>query len=728
MKHFFVATIIIFLSVFSSSETSVCMAQEGAPITLEQIWQDYEFIPKSLPGLRFQEDGKHFTRLEGGKVIQYDITSGDQTRILFDTAFLTDYSDLVTGYTFSSDEKKLLLESQPRSIYRRSREARYVVYELGSMTVTPVFDEGKIRNAQFDPTGTKVAFVFENDLYVRDLKTGDLMRITDDGETNAIINGSSDWVYEEEFSIVRTFEWAPDGKHIAFLRFDEREVPEFTMMEYRNDIYPDKYTFKYPKVGEKNSVVSVHFFNLEKAERKDVVVNGPEIEYFPRIQWTQDPRFFSFQVMNRWQNRLDLYLVDVRTGKAGAIMTERNPYYIDVHDNLYFLEDGERFIWSSEESGYNHLYLYNLKGEKLGAVTKGEWEVTEFYGVDEKRGRVFFQAAMVSPMQREVYSIGLDGNNLRAHASIPGTNNAQFSKTFDYFVHSHSTINTPPNYMVRSFDGDTLRIEEANVNLRRKQVEHSVRSLTFFDFKGPDRQRLNGWMLKPHNMEEGKKYPVLMFVYGGPGSQQVLDSWRGQNYWWFQMLAQQGYVVACVDNRGTGGRGQEFKKMTYLQLGNYETEDQIATAQHLANMPFVDGSRIGIFGWSYGGYMSSLCILKGNDTFKAAIAVAPVTNWKWYDSIYTERYMRTLRENNSGYTLNSPINYTNQLKGNYLLIHGMSDDNVHFQNTAEMAKYLIAANKQFDTYFYPNKNHGIGGGNTRLHLYAKMTDFILNKI
>jgi len=703
-------------------------AQEGQQITNEKIWKDYEFNPKRLAGAHSQKDGKHFTRLENSKVVQYDITSGKQTRILFDTALLTNYSDPITGYAFSSDEKLLLLESQATQIYRRSRASRYVVYTPGEMTVTPVFEDGKIMNAQFDPTGTKVAFVYLNDIYVRDLKSGNLMRITDDGEINAIINGSADWVYEEEFSIVRAFEWSPDGNYLAFLRFDEREVPEFTMMEYRNDTYPREVTFKYPKVGEKNSVVTVHFFDLKNAERTDVQVLGADIEYIPRIQWTRNNRFFSFQTMNRWQNKLDLYLVDTRNGRAGAILTDKNPYYIDVHDDLYFLEDGERFIWSSEESGYKHLYLYNVKGEELGAITSGEWEVTECYGVDEKRERVYFQAARVSPLQREVYSVKLDGTDLKVHAGSPGTNGAIFSTTFDYFIQTHSTINTPPTYTIRKFEGDTLRVEEANVELRRKQIEHQTRSVGFFDFKGPGGQRLNGWMMKPANMEEGKKYPVLMFVYGGPGSQQVMDSWRGQNYWWFQMLTQKGYIVACVDNRGTGGRGQEFKKMTYMQLGKYETEDQIAAAQHLAKMPFVDAGRIGIFGWSYGGYMASLCILKGNETFKAAIAIAPVTNWKWYDTIYTERYMRTLKENNSGYNLNSPINFTNELQGRFLLVHGMSDDNVHFQNTVEMAKYLIAGNKQFDTYFYPNKNHSIAGGTTRLHLYNKMTDFILNNL
>lgn len=718
----------VLTGLFTLSINTDIIAQDGKEITLEQIWKDYEFIPRGVPGFRFQKDGKHYTRLEKGKILQYDITTGEQSKVLFDTSFLTNYSDLISSYQFSQDEKKILLESQARSIYRRSKEARYVVYEIGKMEVSPVFEDGKIMHAQLDPTGSKVAFVYMNDLYVKDLESGELTRITDDGKKNAIINGSSDWVYEEEFSIVRAFEWSPDGEYLAFLRFDETEVPEFTMDMYNGKVYPDKETFKYPKVGEKNAVVSVHYFNLEDGERTDVKLLGNDIEYIPRLQWTRDERFFSVQTMNRWQNTLDLYLVDVRTGKAGSILNERNPYYIDVHDNLYFLENGEGFIWTSEESGYNHIYLYDMKGEKQATLTSGNYDVTNFYGVDEKRGRVFFQAAKKSPLRREVYSVDLEGKDLIEHTPQEGSNSARFSGTFDYFVQTYSTINQPATYMVRTFEGDTVRTIEANVSLKRRQIEHKVKPVEFFDFKGPGTQRLNGWMIKPAKVEKDKKYPVLMFVYGGPGSQQVIDAWRGQNYWWFQMLSQQGFVVACVDNRGTGGRGQEFKKSTYMQLGRYETEDQIAAAQYLSELPFVDANNIGIFGWSYGGYMSSLCILKGNEVFKAAIAVAPVTNWKWYDTIYTERYMRTEEVNNSGYALNSPVNYANMLKGKYLLIHGMGDDNVHFQNTAEMAKELIGSNKQFDTYFYPNKAHGIGGGYTRLHLFTKMTSFLMENL
>ncbi|MEM6878774.1 MAG: alpha/beta fold hydrolase, partial [Bacteroidota bacterium] len=412
-----------------------------------------------------------------------------------------------------------------------------------------------------------------------------------------------------------------------------------------------------------------------------------------------------------------------------SLLQEQSQWYVDIHDNLTFLEDGERFIWTSEKSGFNHVYMGQMSDGSMTQLTNGDWDVTDFYGVDEASGQIYFQAAMRDPMQREVYTKSLGGrDNPRPLANDAGTNTASFSDTYDFFVHRQSTINQPESVTVRNREGEVVRVIVNNAALTDRMQLEEVQPVEFFDFTTSEGVELNGYMIKPSLMGDGRKHPVLMFVYGGPGSQQVRDNWRGQNYWWFQMLAQQGFVVVCVDNRGTGARGEEFKKMTYLELGKYETQDQIEAAQYLGTQPFVDAERIGIFGWSYGGYMSSLCILKGNDVFKAAIAVAPVTSWKWYDTIYTERYMRTLEENESGYRDNSPIYFADRLEGDYLLVHGMGDDNVHFQHTAEMANALIMANKQFDTYFYPNRNHGIYGGPTRLHLYQKMTDFLMGSL
>lgn len=700
---------------------------------MEDIWQKYTFSPRNVSGFNFQTDGKSYTRLENGKIRSYDFLSGDFVSDIFDVTTVQDQAKLEKGfdsYAFSADEAKLLISTETEPIYRHSTRANFFVYDRAAKSFTPLFEEGKQMYATFNPAADKVAFVFNNNLYVKDLKSGNVTQITEDGEYNHIINGATDWVYEEEFAIARGFEWSPDGKNIAFLRFDESEVKEFTMQMYNDELYPEHVTFKYPKVGEKNSVVTVHIYNLESDKTTQVDTGSEADMYFPRIKWTQDPSKLCVYRMNRHQNQLELLLADAQTGKTSLLFKEVEDQYIEegLLDNLVFLKDGQHFLWSSEKDGWRHLYLYNMQGKLVEQLTKGSWEVTAFYGVDEKNGLVFYQAAETSPLQRHVYSVDLKGKNKKQLSKEEGWNTADFSSTFDYYELIHSTANTPPTFAVYDRKGKLIRTLEDNQNLRKLQQEYGVSPVEFFDFATSEGVNLKGYMIKPADFDKNRKYPVFMYLYGGPGSQQVTDSWGGSNYWWFQMLAQQGFIIACVDNRGTGGRGEAFKKATYLQLGHYETIDQIEAAKYLGGLPFVDKNRIGIFGWSYGGYMSSLCLLKGNDVFKAAIAVAPVTSWKWYDSIYTERYMRTFAENEDGYKNNSPVYFADRLKGNYLLVHGMGDDNVHFQNTVEMANALIKANKQYDTYFYPNRNHGIYGGVTRLHLYNKMTNFLREKL
>lgn len=724
-NHWFIFTLLAVLSFQSVT------AQKR--ITMEDIWQKYTFSPRNVSGFNFQTDGKSYTRLENGKIRSYDFLSGDFVSDIFDVTTVQDQAKLEKGfdsYAFSADEAKLLISTETEPIYRHSTRANFFVYDRAAKSFTPLFEEGKQMYATFNPAADKVAFVFNNNLYVKDLKSGNVTQITEDGEYNHIINGATDWVYEEEFAIARGFEWSPDGKNIAFLRFDESEVKEFTMQMYNDELYPEHVTFKYPKVGEKNSVVTVHIYNLESDKTTQVDTGSEADMYFPRIKWTQDPSKLCVYRMNRHQNQLELLLADAQTGKTSLLFKEVEDQYIEegLLDNLVFLKDGQHFLWSSEKDGWRHLYLYNMQGKLVEQLTKGSWEVTAFYGVDEKNGLVFYQAAETSPLQRHVYSVDLKGKNKKQLSKEEGWNTADFSSTFDYYELIHSTANTPPTFAVYDRKGKLIRTLEDNQNLRKLQQEYGVSPVEFFDFATSEGVNLKGYMIKPADFDKNRKYPVFMYLYGGPGSQQVTDSWGGSNYWWFQMLAQQGFIIACVDNRGTGGRGEAFKKATYLQLGHYETIDQIEAAKYLGGLPFVDKNRIGIFGWSYGGYMSSLCLLKGNDVFKAAIAVAPVTSWKWYDSIYTERYMRTFAENEDGYKNNSPVYFADRLKGNYLLVHGMGDDNVHFQNTVEMANALIKANKQYDTYFYPNRNHGIYGGVTRLHLYNKMTNFLREKL
>ena len=700
-------------------------------ISVEDIWQDYIFYGKSVPGFNFQNDGKHYTRKEGNTVKQYDLLTGTFTKVIFDAAAIKDqalFSGKFGGYRFSNNEEKILLKTETEAIYRHSTRAKFFVWDRKSESLTDVAGEQKIRYTSFSEQADKVAYVSGNNLYFKDLNSGKVSQITTDGKFNHIINGGTDWVYEEEFAMSKAFEWSPDGNKIAFMRFDESKVKEFSMTMYHDDAYPAYSKFKYPKVGEDNAVVTIHIYNLKTRKITKVATGDQPEMYFPRIKWMQDANSLCVFRMNRHQNDLELLKVNAETGQTELLLREQNKYYIDIHDNLTFLEDGKHFIWTSEQDGYNHIYLYDMNGKIKKQITKGNFDVTNFYGYDAKRKMLYYQAAEDSPLERAVYTISLKGKKKRKLTTQKGTNNVQFSSTYDYYVNTHSDVNTPNSYTVYTLKGKEVRVIEDNASVKQLQKDYQVSPVEFFSFKTSEAVDLNAYMIKPTNFDANKKYPVFMYVYGGPGSQTVNDRFIGSNYWWFQMLAQQGYIVVSVDNRGTGARGEEFKKMTYLQLGKYETIDQIESAKYLASLPYIDGSRIGIFGWSYGGYMSSLCLSKGADVFKAAIAVAPVTNWKWYDTIYTERYMRTYKENKEGYESNSPVYFADKIKGSYLLVHGIGDDNVHFQNTAEMVNSLVNGNIQFDTYFYPNRNHGIYGGNTRLHLYTKMTNFIKNNL
>lgn len=724
MRHFLLLSFLAFLL-----SPNINLAQ--APITVEDIYGTGKFRHKTVPGFNFQNDGRHYTRLEDNSINQYDLTTGENTATIFSPAEIkrkTTFSGNIDGYQFSADESRILLWTDRESIYRRSFRANYFVWDRNSKSLFPVFQEAKIQYATFNPAADKIAYVFDNNLYCRDFKSGETSQITEDGKFNHIINGSTDWVYEEEFAFAKAFQWSADGKKIAFYRFDESQVKEFTMTKYQGGMYPDYETFKYPKVGEDNAKVSIHVYNTDSYKTAKVIMDKP-MEYVPRIKWTKNSNQLCVFNMNRHQNELELLLANATSGKTTVLLKEKNQWYIDIHDDLTFLEDGEHFLWLSEKDGFNHVYLYDMKGKLVNQITKGDWEVTAFHGVDEANKTVYYQAAKTSPMQREIYTSSLDGSKTKMLTKGEGWHRAQFSSTFDYYVDNYSTMEKAPVYTVFSKKGKKVRVIEDNADMEYIQKEHDVQPVEFINFTTSEGVALNGYTIKPPNFDENKKYPVFMYLYGGPGSQQVVDSWQGgRYYWWLQMLAQKGYIVACVDNRGTGGRGEEFKKMTYKELGKYETIDQIEAAKYLGGLSYTDPNRIGIFGWSYGGYMSSLCLLKGNDVFKAAIAVAPVTSWKWYDSIYTERYMQTVEENPDGYFNNSPVNFVNQLKGNYLLLHGGGDDNVHFQHTAEMANALINANKQFDTYYYPNRNHGIYGGATRMHLFTKMTNFLEEKL
>lgn len=714
------------LIVLTLLTTLQVQSQQKKNITLEDIWKTGTFRADGVYGLRSTTDGNNYTTMEsdrgGTKTInKYSYKTGELVETLFSSNNVTVGEDLkpliFDGYSFSEDEGKILFSFDTESIYRHSTIENNVVYNLKTKRVEWQ-TLNKQRYATLSPKGDKVAYVRDNNLFVMDMTEGEETQITKDGEWNKIINGATDWVYEEEFAFDKAFYWSPSGKFISFMKFNESGVKEFNMPKYKAGLYPEDYQFKYPKAGEDNAVVTIHSFNLES--KNTVEAKIPDY-YKARIKWSNTDEFFTVTALNRHQNELRLYSVNPNNGEFSILLEEKNNTYIDIHDNLKFLNGNKKFIWTSEVGGYNHIYLY--EGKQKTQITKGDWEVTDFYGLNEKSGLLYFQAAKEGPIKREVYRIKLNGSGLTKLSPNSGTNRAAFSSGFQYFILTHSSANTPANISLHSSDGKEIRNLKDNASLKSILDQYDMSAQEFFSFKTSENIELNGWMIKPQNFDPNKKYPVLMYVYGGPGSQTVNDSWGGANYLWYQMLASQGYIVVSIDNRGTGARGESFKKLTYLQLGKYETMDQIEGAQWLQKQPYVDGSRIGIWGWSYGGYMSSLCLFKGAEIFKMAIAVAPVTNWKFYDTIYTERYMQTPEEN-SGYDENSPISHVDKLKGKYLLVHGTADDNVHFQNSVEMVSALQQANKQFDLMMYPDRNHGIYGGNTRLHLYNLMTNYV----
>ena len=699
--------------------------------SLNQIW-DGSFRTQGLTALHSMKNGQQYS------VLNFDRSTGSTSIDLYDyitfskvkviaTSKTMEAIPYFTNYTFSANESKLILETNTESIFRYSTLGNYYVYDI-YLEKLDLISEHKIQEPTFSPDGTKVAYGLNYNLYVKDLISGDTKQITFDGEKNRIINGITDWVYEEEFAFVRAFEWNASSDRIAFIRFDETEVPEFSMDVYGTDLYQTQNVFKYPKAGEKNAIVSLHFYDLNTDKTATVPLSTTYNDfYIPRIKWTNDANVLSAQYMNRHQNKLDLWLINPEKGDANLVLSETDDAYVDVTDNLTFLEDNS-FLWTSERDGFNHLYHYSKTGQLKKQITKGAWEVTAYYGYNESENAIYYQSVENGSINRDVYSVRLNGKRKMRLSSQVGTNDASFSADFTYFIKTFSSANIPTKYTLHdSKTGRLVRNIKDNSALKNtlSSYKYSNKEFSTLNVNGND---LNMWMLKPSDFDATKTYPLLMFQYSGPGSQRVVNKWNSSRDYWHQYLAQQGYIVVCVDGRGTGFKGSDFKKVTYLNLVKYETEDQIQAAKQIGSLPYIDASRIGIWGWSFGGHMSTNCLLKGNDVFKMAIAVAPVTSWRFYDTIYTERFMRTPQENPGGYDDNSPFNYPELLKGDYLLIHGSGDDNVHVQHTMRMVEALIQANKQFEWSIYPDKNHGIYGGNTTMHLYTKMTNFLHEKL
>lgn len=712
-------------------------AQNKKQITLDDIFAKGTFQMAGVSGFTSLNDSRYYCNMDNdANILRYEFSTGN----LIDT--IIKHSDLIfdnsilafSNFEFSADEKKILFSSNTESLYRHSTQSNIFVYDVKKKQLfQPV--TFKVMNATFSPDGNKVAYVKDNNLFYYDLLQKKEETITTDGKLNNIINGATDWVYEEEFAIWKGFTWSPNSDKIAFYRFDESKVKEFEMTMF-GKLYPSTTKFKYPKAGEANSTINILVYDLRSELNAEMEIGKEADIYIPRMQFTKDNNTLAIQRLNRLQNKLEILLANTSTGKSSVIYTEENKFYVDITDNLTFLNDNKTFIITSERNGFNHLYQYDLKGKLVKQITNGKFDVDGFYGIDEKTKTIFYSSPefMLGKIsknlsaERFVYSIGLNGKNKKNLTPKHGWNSPTFNSSLSYFLNTYSNINTPPFYTINTAAGNILRVLENNEKLNNKLADYIVSKAQFMQIKNEVGDDLNAFIIKPENFDTTKKYPVIMYAYNGPGHQLAVDRWMGSNYYYYQVLANKGYIIFCADGRGTGFNGEAFKKCTYLNLGKLEIEDQIYLAKSLGKLSYVDATRIGFWGWSFGGYMASLAISKGADVFKSTIAVAPVTNWRFYDNIYTERYMRTPQENGKNYDDNSPINYVEKIKGNYLIIHGTADDNVHFQNTVEMLDAMIKKNVKYDSEFYPNKNHGISGGKTRFHLYDKMFNFWLEKL
>ncbi|ALW84878.1 peptidase S9 [Hymenobacter sedentarius] len=722
--------------------SSPIYAQQKLPLTLEDIWAKPTFRSASVPGFNWMNDGRYYSALEGGSLVQHEVTTGKALQTLVAATDLQLPGATkpleVDGYSFNANEQKILFTTGTEPIYRHSARASYYVFDRGTKKLTPLSAGGKQGYATFSPDGQRVAFTRDNNVFVTDLATMKETAVTTNGVKNNLINGSADWVYEEEFGFAQGFFWSPDSKQIAFYTFDESQVPEYDMQEW-GSLYPKEYRFKYPKAGEKNSVVSVSTYDVASARTVKMDVGPEPNQYIPRVMWTTAPNTLSIQRLNRLQNKLEILHANATTGSTRVVLTDTNPAYVEINDDLRYLAGGKQFVFTSEKDGYQHLYLHDMNGKQVRQLTKGPWEISQINGFDPKTGYVYYTSTEGSALQRHLYRINLKGSGKKRISDAGnGTDVVNMSPDTKYFLNIHSSAGVPAVTSLREGStGKVVKTLEGNAKLRETLSQYDLGKLEFLTFKTSEGVELNAWMIKPSNFDPNKKYPVLMHVYGGPSfgsgsTQTVLDNAGGgtafTNYLWHQMLAEKGYIVVSVENRGTSGRGSAFRKSTYANLGKLETIDQGEGAKYLATLPYVDKSRIGIWGWSYGGYMTSLAMTKNADLFKMGIAVAPVTNWRYYDTVYTERYLKTPQENPAGYDENSPVQFAQNLKGKFLLVHGTGDDNVHFQNSIAFVDALIKANKDYQTLYYPNRNHGIAGGNTRLHLYRQMTNFVLQNL
>ena len=693
------------------------------------------YSAKRIYGVHPLNDGERYSQLsaDSKQIVAYSFRNGMETGVLFDVAQTRGKVklDRIDGYIMSPDEKNILIQTQTKGIYRRSKTAVYYIYNMVNRTLVPLSDGGPQECPVWSPDGYMVAFVRDNNIFlVKLLFSNSESQVTKDGEYNKVINGKPDWVYEEEFVTDRSLVFNADNTMLCWIRYDETEVPQFSFPWYKGLnpsrdqylTYPGEFEYKYPMAGEKNSKVSVLSFDIKSHQTRTMQVPLEQEGYIPRIFMTSDPTKIAVVTLNRHQDRMDIYMANPRSTEARLAVRDEVKNYIGENacNQIQFFDGG--FAMCSERDGWNHIYHYDLNGTLKRQVTKGEFAVTDFYGYDAKTSSFYYASTKESPLCRGIYKTDAKGKETRL-STEKGTNAAVFSKSFKYFMNVFSNLQTPPVTSLCDERGRSLKTLIDNKELVTKLSQKELGTKEFFTFRTSNGTELNGYMVKPASFSSSKRYPVIMFQYSGPGSQQVLDSWYTGNMGgciYEQYLAQEGFISVCVDGRGTGGRGAEFEKQTYLRLGQMEAEDQVETAIYLASLPYIDKNRIGIWGWSFGGFCTLMSMSEGRPVFAAGVAVAPPTCWRYYDSVYTERFMRTPKENPEGYDV-SAISRAPQLSGNLLICHGLADDNVHFRNTAEYTEALVQADKDFRQLTYTNRNHSIYGGNTRNHLFRQIT-------
>jgi dipeptidyl-peptidase-4 len=688
-------------------------------ITLDKIYSGY-YRGKGIAGITSMKNGENYLVIEPTGIAKYSYKTSQKEGNIVDGQY--------QSYEFSDDESKILLLTESQPIYRHSFLGKFEVKDLKTGKTISLNNGKPIQEPRFSPDTSKIAFIVDNNLFYQDLNSEKITQITEHGVKNKILNGLADWVYEEEFGHARLYDWTKNSDAIVFVKSDESEVPEIYIPIYGKTLYPSEMRYKYPKAGEKNSVVSAHIYQLDGAKKTKINLDGYKNYYIPNVIQTAKPDEIVLITSERTQNASDVLKVNTKTGAVQKLFTETDEKWIDTDNpTLEFLED-DSFLWGSERDGNRHLYWYDKDGKLKKQVTKGNWEVTDYYGYNPSSKEIYVQTTEKGSINKVVSKINIENGKSQLISNTDGNNSASFSKNYTYFIETSSTASKPYTYVLKDGNGKMVKELQNNNDQLQKLKSDNFAEKEFITIPNAVGDQMNAWIIKPKNFDKNKKYPLFMFQYSGPGSQQVSNSWDNGNAIWFEMLAQKGYIIACVDGRGTGYKGAKFKKVTYMNLGKYEIEDQITAAKWFGNQSYIDKTRIGMFGWSFGGYMTSLAMTKGADVFKAGIAVAPVTNWRYYDSVYTERFLRTPQENPDGYDKNSPTEYANLLKGNFLLIHGTADDNVHFQNSMEFSEALIQNKKQFEFMAYPDKNHGIYGGQTRPQLYQKMTDFILKNL